>query len=218
MNAADRRQLTPVLGIVAAVLALLLIALWLGLGRSPRWHDDAQPPRLPTQGAAPPAPAVPPLQQFAQVWQQPLFSPTRTPSATGGADAQSGDLQLTGVILLPDLKLAIVHDTSSGADYRIRQGQPSNGGPALVKLEPRSAVVDAGGSRVSLQLVPGPAPAAGDAAATPDSANVAVPHEGGAGTPVRMDGAQSAEARARALKARIDARRREAAQRQGNGG
>ena len=99
MNAADRRRLTPAFGIVAAILVVLLIALWAGMGRSAHWNDNAAPARLPSVGATTPAPAVPPLDQFAAVWQHPLFSPTRTPApATAGGGASSSDLQLTGVM------------------------------------------------------------------------------------------------------------------------
>ena len=65
MNAADRRRLTPALGAVAAILLVLLVALWAGLGRGARWHDDAAPSRLPPVGTATPAPTVPPLDRFA---------------------------------------------------------------------------------------------------------------------------------------------------------
>lgn len=223
MNAADRRRLTPLLGIVAVLLALLLIALWAGLGRGARWHDKAAAPKLPSAGNAPTAPLVPPLARYAEVWQHPLFSPTRTPEAvaTGGGETSS-DLQLTGVIMLPGLHMAILHDKASGRDYRVVEGQASQGGPVLVELHPRNAVVEASGSRLQLQLVPGPSPEAGNA---PPAEGQGAPMQGpGSGSgmvtrpeaqnPESMQGAgpgsDSAEARARALKARIEAQRRRA--------
>lgn len=233
MNAADRRRLTPSLAIVAAVLLLILVALWLGLGRGARWHDKAAPPKLPPAGANLSAPAVPALDQYAEVWQRPLFSPTRTPEAAAGEGGEaSGDLELTGVIMLPGLKMAILHDKTSNQDYRIVEGRPARGGPALVELHPRSAVVDNSGSRLTLQLIPGPSPAATSGSVQP-------------GTPQPMDNAEpaasamvsrrapdnsmrqvpmstssepaSTAARARQLKARIEAERRRAA-RQHDGG
>jgi len=246
MNAADRRRLTPAFGIVAAILVVLLIALWAGLGRSAHWNDNAAPMRLPAVGATTPAPAVPPLDRFAAVWQHPLFSPTRTPApATAGGDASSSDLQLTGVIMLPHLKMAILHDKTNGKDYRAIEGQPSHEGPVLVELRPRSAVIEVSGSRQELQLVPGPATDSGVPPANgfpnPDQ------HQGAQGQPVPMSaesgasamvtrrgtqdaggqpanrspkpatGSQSVAARARALKARIDAQRRRAARQDGGG-
>ncbi len=238
MNAADRRRLTPALGIIAAILVVLLIALWAGLGDGATWNDNAAPARLPSVGAATPAPAVPPLEQYAEVWQHPLFSPTRTPApATAGGSDSSGDLQLTGVIMLPHLKMAILHDRSNGKDYRAIEGQPSHEGPVLVELHPRSAVIEVSGSRQELQLVPGPAPGSG---ATPNTdeqqgeQDEPVPMSAGTGAsamvtrrgtsdsngsvnqaPKPAAGSQSDAARARALKARIDAQRRRAARRDG---
>lgn len=240
MNAADRRRLTPALGIVAAILVVLLIALWAGLGDGATWNDHAAPARLPSVGATTPAPAVPPLDRYAEVWQHPLFSPTRTPApATAGEGSSSGDLQLTGVIMLPHLRMAILHDRTNGKDYRAIEGQPSHEGPVLVELHPRSAVIEVSGSRQELQLVPGPASGSGvpptNGFPNPDEqqgeqgepvpsaesgASAMVtrrePQEGGqsANRPPKP-GPASVEARARALKARIDAQRRRAAHHDG---
>jgi general secretion pathway protein N len=215
VNAADRRRLTPSLGTVAAVLLLVLIALWLGLGRGAHWHDDAAPPKLPPLGTNLPAPTVPPLEQYAATWQHPLFNPSRIPeAAAGNGDEATGDLQLTGVIMLPDLKMAILH-----------------GGPTLVELHPRSAVVETSGSRVNLQLIPGPSPDASapaqDEAQPPQSAGQGAsamvsrqaPSDAGRLVPRAGPGEpSSAEARARQLKARIEAARRRAARQHDDGG
>lgn len=226
MNAADRRRLTPVLGVIAALLALLLIAMWAGLGRGARWHDDAAPAKLPPPaGETSPAPVVPPLDTYAEVWQHPLFSPTRTPEAVKSDDgAASGDLELTGVIMLPHLKMAIVHDKTTGKDYRVVAGQPSRDAPVLVELHPRSAVIESSGSRLQLHLQPGPSPeaenASGDNAQPvpagngPGSAMVSRPGTGNAGSAQGSD-PDSTAARARALKARIEAQRRRARNKDG---
>lgn len=232
MNAADRRRLTPSLGIVAAALLLVLIALWLGLGRGAHWRDKAAPPKLPPLGTNLPAPTVPSLDQYAVVWQHPLFNPSRTPeAAAGNGDEATGDLQLTGVILLPDLKMAILHDTTNGKDYRVIEGRPSRGGPALVELHPRSAVIEAAGSRMNLQLVPGPAPDASapaqDGAQPPQSAGEGAsamvsrqaPNDSGRQVPMAGPGEHSStDARARQLRARIEAARRRAARQHEGGG
>ena len=231
MNAADRRRLTPMLGIIAAALLLLLTALWMGLGRGAHWHDNAAPPRLPPVGASTPPPAVPPLGQYADVWEHPLFSPTRTPApAAGGGDTASGELELTGVIMLPGLRMAILHDKTRNKDYRVIEGRPSREGPSLLELHPRSAVVESAGSRQQLQLLPGPAPAVTDAGpgaeASPGSpgqgASAMVSRQGEPafqrGNPPGNFGQASAEARARMLKARIEAARRRMARQRGGGG
>ena len=233
MNAADRRRLTPSLAIVAAVLLLVLVALWLGLGRGAHWRDKAAPPKLPPAGANLPAPTVPALDQYAEVWQRPLFSPTRTPEAAAGeGDEASGDLELTGVIMLPGLKMAILHDKTGNKDYRVIEGRPAQGGPALVELHPRSAVVDNAGSRQSLQLVPGPSPAASSAGPQPGAPQPMDNAEPGASGMVSRRAPDnsvrqvpmsttsepsSTAARARQLKARIEAERRRAARQHDDG-
>src|SRR5581483_9703494 len=210
MNAADRRRLTPALGIACALLALLLIALWAGAGRGAHWDDTAEPARLPPLKTASPPPSVPPLQDFANVWEHPLFSPDRKPIPGGGDTGESADsnnLELTGVIILPGLHMALLREKQSG------------GGATVIEVKPRSAVVEAGGSRSELALKPGAAPAADavdNAAAggpTPfeavpgDQEGEAVTQPATAPAPVQPVAAQ---ARARMLKARIEQRRRQA--------
>jgi general secretion pathway protein N len=231
MNAADRRRLTPTLGIVAVLLLLVLIGLWMGFGRGAHWRDDAAPPRLPPVGATTPPPVVPPLEQYADVWEHPLFSPTRTPApASGGGGTASGDLQLTGVIMLPGLKMAILHDKTRKKDYRIIEGQPSREGPSLIELHPRSAVVESSGSRLQLQLIPGPAPGVDNNTGQDGGGSSDTAGQGASGMVSRQrgnvfrrapspgNGQASVEARARQLKARIEAARRRAARQSGDGG
>ncbi|HET7556977.1 MAG TPA: hypothetical protein VFK08_02750 [Rhodanobacteraceae bacterium] len=160
MNAADRRRLTPALGMLAVLLAALLIALWAGVGRGAHWNDDASPPPLPPARAATPPPSVPPLEQFANVWEKPLFSPDRKPIAVpagSNGNTSTGDLELTGVIMLPGLHMALLREKNGGRTLRVREGQSANGA-TVVEVKPRSAVVDINGSRTELPLKVGPAP------------------------------------------------------------
>ncbi|HET7562485.1 MAG TPA: hypothetical protein VFJ87_08920 [Rhodanobacteraceae bacterium] len=217
MNAADRRRLTPMLAVVAVLLALLLIALWLGLGRGAHWGGAGDAPKLPGLANATPPPVVPPLEHFDAVWLHPLFSPDRTPEAASGADGgSSGNLELTGVIMQPGLNMAILHDKTSGKDFRVVEGRTSHGGPTLVALHPRSAVVDAGGTRLNLKLIPGPSPDAGKPDAGDQDSGDGSGGSGQASPVVHQAGAaQSAAARAKELRERIEARRRQNSQ---NGG
>jgi len=240
MIAADRRRLTPTLGVLCALLAIALIALWAGAGSGVHWYDDEAPPRLPPAHAATPPPVVPPLQNYAVVWERPLFSPDRKPSLAGGnANADAGDLELTGVIVEPGLRMALLREKSSGRTLRVREGESAgDSGVTLIEVKPRSAVVDAGGSRSELALKVGPAPPANavdnaqpaapqpvstdgtqqdnNAAATA-AMEIAAPQP--ADTTQGSDSAQdSAAARIKALKARIEQRRKQAQQQQNNSG
>ncbi len=218
MIAADRRRLTPVLAVICALLVALLIALWAGLGRGVRWDDAAAPPRLPPERAATPPPSVAPLQDYAVVWEKPLFSPDRKPIAVAASNgnANSGDLELTGVILLPDLHMALLREKNSGQTLRVREGGSADG-VAVVEVKPRSAVVDANGTRSELELKVGPAPSATNAVdnapAVQPTPFVAVPQTP-PGNAQEDNTPQASEAWSKALKARIEERRREAARRQ----
>lgn len=231
MNANGRRRLTSVLGATAATLALLQVALWSGWGRSVHWDETLSPSTLPSVDVVVPPPAVPPLEAYAAVWQQPLFSPTRSPEPVfGDAAAVSSDLQLTGVILLPGLRMAILHDRTRNADFRVREGEASPEGAALMELHERSALVSASGTQVRLELVPGPLPTAGETVSTrtepvtatgPNFGATAAGHELERPEPIALPaqpdlGQQSAEARAEVLRARIDAARRQVQHTQGD--
>lgn len=240
MIAADRRRLTPTLGVLCALLAIVLIALWAGVGRGAHWDDDQAPPRLPPAHAATPPQVVPPLQDYVVVWERPLFSPDRKPSLSGGnANADAGDLELTGVIVEPGLAMALLREKSSGRTLRVREGESAgDSGVTLIKVKPRSAVVDAGGSRSELALKVGPAPAGNAVDNAPPAASQPVNADGrqqdnNAAATAAMEVAapqsadltqdsgsaqDSAAARIKALKARIEQRRKQAAQQQNNSG
>jgi general secretion pathway protein N len=155
MNAADQRRLTPVLGIACVLCALVLGALVLGVGRGVHWGAAGKSSPLPA-AAASARRSSPPLQQFAAVWQHPLFTTDRQPapeSDGGGGTVTLGDLQLTGIILTPDLRMALLHGRSE-QDVRVLEGENvGSSGWTLVDLKPRSAVFSRNGQRTVLKLV-----------------------------------------------------------------
>lgn len=159
MNAADHVRLTPALAVACAVLALLLVALWAGVGRGVRWSAPTPPPPLAGAGqAAAVAPRLGPVGQYAAVWQHPLFSENRQPEpqAAGGGEAgpSIGQLVLTGVMLTPQLHAALLRDASGNKSYVVREGSAlPDGSWTLHALQPRGAVfVNARGERTELEL------------------------------------------------------------------
>ena len=159
MNAAAQRRLTAPLVAAVLLLGLVFLALLAGLGRGVRWAPPRAAAPLPAQHAATLPPPVP-LEHFAPVWQQPLFNPDRKPvahAASGGG--QLGDLELTGVILTPGLRMALLHNKREGAgeqELRVREGTGlPDGNWTLVEIKPRSAVFDSPSGRVELQLPAG---------------------------------------------------------------
>lgn len=168
MNAAGQRRLTPILGGIAAVFALLLLLLLVGIGRGVQWGAPRAAAPLPPareQGL----PAAVPLEQFAVVWKQPLFNPDRKPAVrTASGGASLGDMQLTGIILTPALHMALLRDKSGDREVRVREGDTlPDGSWRLAELKPRAAVFESASGRTELDL---PAGAPIDAPKTPTNA------------------------------------------------
>lgn len=155
MNAAGQRRLTPVLGGVVIVLVGALCVLAAGVGRGVRWDDPAGPQPLPaTRPVAMPTPV--PLVRFAEVWQRPLFMADRKPVAAAGDDDNAsniGDLELTGIIVTPGLRMALLRDKGKDVTVRVKEGSPlAEGHWTLASLTPRSAIFDNGGEHRELTL------------------------------------------------------------------
>jgi general secretion pathway protein N len=155
MNAAGQRRLTPILIGIVLVLGCASAALAFGVGRGVRWEEPAPPEPLPPLRAAA-MPATSPLAGFAEVWQRPLFMADRKPVAAAASDDASsniGDLELTGIIMTPGLKIALLRDRGKDTTVRVKEGTAlADGHWTLASLTPRSAVFDNGGERRELTL------------------------------------------------------------------
>ncbi|HVC17077.1 MAG TPA: hypothetical protein VNE18_07225 [Rhodanobacter sp.] len=172
MNAAQQRRLTPVLALLAVLLGALLLMLFAGIGRRVQWHEPRRLAPLPPVATTVDLPRPVPLQEFAQVWQDPLFSPDRKPTAHAANGSSLGDLDLTGIIITPGLRMALLHDKHGNREVRLREGQSlPDGSVTLVEIRPRSALFDSPAGRTELKLPagavideakPGVAPDAGD--------------------------------------------------------
>ncbi len=183
MNAASQRRLTPVLIAIAAVLLIIWLTLLGGVGRHVHWNKPRQLAAMPPVSDTANLPTPRPLQDFASVWQKPLFSPDRKPLARiadGGTSL--GDLTLTGIILTPGLHMALLHDKNGDRQIRLREGEAMpDGSVKLVEVRARSALFDASSGRTELKL-PAGAPfdgqkpgAPADAGSDGNAANAAVP-------------------------------------------
>jgi general secretion pathway protein N len=156
MNAANQRQLTPWLIGAAVILGASWLLLLAGVGRGERWDPPRTSAPLPPASSTADLPRASPLQQFAAVWQKPLFNPDRKPTVRAAEGASPGDLELTGVIITPTLRMAMLHDKTADRQLRLREGESlPDGSMTLVELHPRSAVVDTSSGRVELNLPAG---------------------------------------------------------------
>jgi general secretion pathway protein N len=157
MNAANQRQLTPILAAIAVLLGAVLLMLLLGIGATAHWNPPRAPAPLPPAGKSDALPKPVPLQQFAVVWQKPLFNPERKPVARAADGGSSlGDLDLTGIILTPSLRMALLHDRNGDKQVRLREGESlPDGSVTLVEVHPRSALFDSSAGRSELRLPAG---------------------------------------------------------------
>lgn len=202
---ADRRSWrqagigTWLLAAVCAWALLLWLSALLGLGGRLPALPATDPGALPA--AAPPAPArIGALAQYAEAARRPVFSEDRRPhafvaradEADGGGDA-AFDFRLTGVLISPQVRLAILQPAAGGESQRVRQGQAPEGaaGWTLVDVQPRRVVFEGGSGQMALELQPD---ARADAAATGTS-DAATPRAAAA----------AADAAARAADAAADA-------------
>ncbi len=157
MNAANQRRLTPVLAALAVALGAGVLLLWSGVGSGVHWTPPHALVALPVATSPNALPRAIPLQQFALVWQKPLFSPDRKPvahAADGGSSL--GDLSLTGIILTANLHMALLHDRNGDKQVRLQVGEAlPDGSVTLVEVRARSALFDSPAGRTELKLPAG---------------------------------------------------------------
>jgi general secretion pathway protein N len=150
---------TWLLGAVAGwALAAWVLALAGMGGRLTPLHDDPSLLHsLPKPTKAPPE-RLGPFGQYAEISARPLFSQDRRlqPFSLGGDDDTSNDFDyvLSGVLLVPQVKLAMIEPSDGGDALRVKLGDSVEDAPAwrLVALNPRSAVFEGPGGQKTLEL------------------------------------------------------------------
>lgn len=170
----------------------------------------------------PALPAVPAVAQLAvadnaEALNRPLFASDRRPHPFFIGEAgepAAASVRLTGVLMAPGLDMATL-TTEQGKSLRLRLGGEAQEGWQLLSLQPRSAVVSGPAGTLNLELQvfsggPKPALEAGAAAANvpPPALPIAVP------PPVAADPASPSADQIKAIRDRIQARRRQAQQNQ----
>lgn len=147
------KQVTALLGVACALLAALIFR---GLGAPVAPSNETTSVALDGVADLPPVAdyRMAPLEDFAEIVERPLFSPTRTPAVSGAAvDAlrQSLDLTLIGVVLSNEERLAIV--TPGGQSNAVRLGVgDSIQGWTLTELESERATFERDGELQTLYL------------------------------------------------------------------
>lgn len=197
MRLEDVSPRTWLLGTVAgwALVAWVLALAGMGGRVTPLKDDPSLLQSLPRPGK-PPQERLGPFGQYEEIADRPLFSQDRRrqPFTLGGDDEDSSndfDYVLSGVLLMPQAKVAMVEPTDGGDTERVKLGNAVEAAPAwrLVAINPRSAVFEGPGGQKTLELRVfdgngGEPPSAGESTdAQADQAASANPAQ--AATPVR---------------------------------
>lgn len=159
------KRIAMILAAALLGLALLLVAQWNGLGTEFRLERAKPLPEVAVDLAKlvrdPPKPKA--WAEYNELLARPLFNESRLPEAQQeiadseqAAPAAPLNVQLTGVILTKDLRMAIVTNPTNAETFRVKVGQSLEGEQAawkLVELKPRLAVFEGVGlGRQELEL------------------------------------------------------------------
>lgn len=212
MNQLMLSRLTLLLIGACVLFGVLALAFWLGVGKGYAWlpADPGKAPHLPAVATLKSQDIVmPAFDTFAEITERPLFSGDRKPIAPDAA-ATADDkpapppvplqVTLTGVIITPSVKLAMLHDKATNKSVSLREGMPLSGNQAgwtLVKIEPRKVTFSNGGEQDTELTLDVAAKSGGPASRRPRPPNPAAA------------GHQQQAAASNALRARIEKRRKE---------
>jgi general secretion pathway protein N len=226
MSVRGANLLSLVLAGACGVLLLLDLALEFGLGRGYRWldADRVEDPGLTVAGIDREPFKLPPETAFAAIEAKPIFNEDRkptpeTPDEPAAPPPPSAPLNiaLTGVVLTPQVRMALIQDKTRNVAVALKEGMPmpgDQGGWTLTEIKPRSVVFkETNGDEVEVELStavagqkPGAPPrAAGAPVAGAKSAAVVAPVAPPVAPPAAQPNPQSAEQ----LQRRIEERRRQ---------
>lgn len=210
-------QAGPLTWLLAGLSGWALL-LWLGalFGMGGRVEPVAP---LPAGTLPQPGPAAPdrigPLIRYAEAAARPLFTQDRrprgflasTPEGEGeAAQSASLDFILTGVLISPQVRLAIIQPSGGGEPQRVREGSSPDGagGWRLLEVQPRRVIFEGGSGQVTLDL----RTFGGSAGAPGAVARAGMPAGPPPPPPPAADAApQSEAARIESIRRRIEARR-----------
>lgn len=221
MNARTARVITLSLAGACGFMALVGVLAWMGAGRGYGWLPEAEAPpvtgvgRIDTEAVV-----MPPDSEFAEVRQRPIFNEDRKPTPivedvkTDIAPPVPLNITLTGIVLTPDVKLAMVRDNAKNEAVSLRVGMPLPGeqqGWTLTEIRARSVVfrnTQDETSEVELEVAPGLTVPPSPRPTPPAGAAPPVPAPPGGTAPTAVPG-QPPPDRAAELQRRIEERRRE---------
>lgn len=206
---------TQLLAAAAGMLLLVAVIQYAGVGRGFRWAPDPGEPAHLNLGAIDQKPfQMPPASAFADIEARPLFNDDRKPTpldATAGdiaeeAPANPLNVILTGVIVTPELRIAMLRDNARNESVTLKVGMPLEGDQAswtLIEVKPQGATFrNAANETTQVELQAAGAANAPLAAAGARGRGASNPRANAKGSPVTSPAATD-------LAQRIEERRRQ---------
>lgn len=154
MNLKMQARLSVVLAAACGIFGLLALLFWLGVGSGYRFlppSTDATH-RLPSVTTIEKKPFnMPEFGHFAEITQRPLLSDDRLPIPPGADQVDDTpeappvplQVQLTGIIITPELRMALLKDNTNNKAVSLKEGMPLPGNQSawlLVEIQPRKVV------------------------------------------------------------------------------
>jgi general secretion pathway protein N len=221
MSVRGNRLLGIVLAGICGGLLLLALILQAGWGRGYRWATPDDSAALAAANIDHEVFKLPSEKEYAATQARPLFNEDRKPTpeipdepAKPDVPPSTLNIALTGIMLTPQLHLALIQDKAKNTTVSLREGMPMPGDQGdwtLTELKPRSAIFKQapGGEEVEVELTTAVASQKSPAAAKPGKpgATATPPRGGAAPTATAASGANPGAAEQ--LQRRIEERRRQ---------
>ncbi len=153
MSTRSAKITTVMLAATSGLLGLVLLAQWLGWGQGYNWLEENTEDKhefdvgtIEREQFKLPAEA-----SFSETALRPIFNEDRKPTPEAPVEAVASDappalplnVVLTGVILTPELQMAMLHDNAKNSTLALKEGMPmpaDQGSWTLFKIKPRSVV------------------------------------------------------------------------------
>jgi general secretion pathway protein N len=164
MSVRGSRLFGIVLAGICAGLLLLALILQAGWGRGYRWAIPDDSAALAATNIDREVFKLPAEKDYAATQARPLFNEDRKPTPEAppeepkeGPPPSTLNIALTGIVLTPQLHLALIQDKSKNSTISLREGMPMPGDQGdwvLTELKPRSAIFKQapGGEEVEVEL------------------------------------------------------------------
>ena len=164
MSTRGAKLVSLVLACVCGVLFLLALALQIGLGRGYTWLPPEGDAAVVGAGAIDRTPfKLPAETELAATQARPLFNEDRKPTPDEPPEESAPqppsaplNISLTGVVLTPDVRVAMVQDKVKNTSIALKEGMPmpgDQGGWTLTKINPRSAIFrELSGEEIEVEL------------------------------------------------------------------